>query len=110
MGILFLTIVSISLIGICEVTSNLLFRRWAAPTGLDLSSLLISTMFFFFFVIAFVILQLLPVARRLASNPFYFDHRGSEFVMIVSLPLARLTFAPVLHFVVGYIILRRSKA
>jgi Na+-transporting methylmalonyl-CoA/oxaloacetate decarboxylase gamma subunit len=108
LGILFLTVVSISLIGICEVAGNLLFRRWLAPAGLELSSVLISTVFFFLLVLAFVIRQLSPVVHHFANNLFYFDHRGSEFVMMVSLPLARLAFLPALHFIVAYITLRRA--
>ena len=106
LGILFLTVVSISLIGICEVAGNLLFRKWLAPADLKLSSVLISTMFFFLLVTAFVIRQLSPVVHHFANNLFYFDHRGSEFVMMVSLPLARLAFLPLLHFIVAYITLR----
>jgi uncharacterized membrane protein len=108
LGILFLTVVAISLIGICEVVGNLFFRRWLAPTGLELSSVLISTAFFLLLVLAFVIPQLSPVVRHFTDNPFYFDHRGSELFMMVSLPLARLAFLPVLHFIVAYITLRRA--
>jgi hypothetical protein len=108
LGILFLTVVSISLIGICEVAGNLLFRRWLAPAGLERSSVLISTVFFFLLVTAFVIRQLSPMVHHLANNLSYFDHRSSEFVMMVSLPLARLAFLPVLHFIVAYITLRRA--
>jgi hypothetical protein len=108
LGILFVTVVSISLIGICEVAGNLLFRKLLAPAGLELSSILISTVFFFLLVLAFLIRQLSPVVHHLATNLFYFDHRSSEFVMMVSLPLARLAFLPVLHFIVAYITLRRA--
>jgi hypothetical protein len=60
------------------------------------------------FLFVGVIRQLSPAVPHFANNSFYFDHRGSEFVMMVSLPLARLTFLPLLHFIVAYITLSRA--
>ena len=108
LGSLLLTVVSISLIGICEVGGNVLFRRLLAPNGLEFSSILISTVFFILLVMAFVVPQLSQVVRRFADDTLYFHHHRLELLMMLSLPLAQLALPPALHFIVAYITLRRA--
>lgn len=101
LGSLFLTVVSISLIGSCEIIGNRLFRRRLAPTGLRFSSILISMLLFTVLVIGFVSPELSQVLTQYANNTHYFYHHGSEMLMILSLPVARLVLLPGLYFVIA---------
>jgi hypothetical protein len=101
LGSAVLTVVSISLIALCVVFGNRVFRRRFVPAPLPFSSLLISTGLFLVLVLAFVLPQLLQVLRQYADNTHYFYHHSSELLLMFSLPLARLVLLPAAYFVIS---------
>jgi len=105
-GSALLTLVSISLIALCVVFGNRVFRRRFAPTPLPFSSLLISTGLFLVVVLPFVLPQLFQVLRQYADNTRYFYHHSSDLFLMFSLPFARLVLLPVAYFVISRSVLR----
>jgi hypothetical protein len=101
-----LTVVSISLIALCVVFGNRVFRRRFVPAPLPFSSLLISTALFLVVVLAFVLPQLFQVLRQYADNTRYFHYHSSELLLMFSLPFARLVLLPVAYFVISRSALR----
>ena len=68
LGSLFLTVVSISLIAVCEIGGNRLFRSRLVSPGFGFSSIVASTLFFIVLVLAFVLPEFSQVIRRCADN------------------------------------------
>lgn len=106
LGSLFLTVVSISLIALCEVGGNRLFRRRLVSSGFSSLSLAVSTLLFVLLVLAVVLPELSEIIKRYADDTRYFYHHGSELFMMLSLPLARLVLLPLVHFLVARATLR----
>ena len=52
-------------------------------------------------MLIFVIPELYQLLGRYADNTRYFHRHGWEFLMMLSLPLARLIFLPLIHFAVA---------
>jgi hypothetical protein len=99
LGSALLTAVSISLIVVCIVVGNRLFRRWSTTVQLRLSTLLLSTALFLLVVLVFVVPQFGQVISAYANRTHYFYHHGSELLLMFSLPLARLVVLPTVYFV-----------
>jgi hypothetical protein len=106
LGSALVTIVSISLIALCVVFGNRVFRRRFAPAPLPFSSLLISTGLFLVVVLAFVLPQLSQVLRQYFDDTRYFYHHTSELLLMLSLPFARLILLPLAYFVISRSALR----
>jgi hypothetical protein len=106
LGSALLTVVSISLIALCVVFGNRVFRRRFVPAPLPFSSLLISTGLFLVVVLAFVVPELFQVIRQYADNTHYFYHHSSELLLMFSLPFARLVLLPAAYFVISKSALR----
>jgi hypothetical protein len=105
LGSLFLTVVSISLIAVCEIGGNRLFRSRLVSPGFGFSSIVASTLFFIVLVLAFVLPEFSQVIRRCADNARYFYQHSSELFLMLSLPLARLVILPAVHFCVARAVL-----
>jgi hypothetical protein len=101
LGSALLTGVSISLIALCVVVGNRIFRGRFASAPLPFSSLIISTGLFLVVVLAVVLPQLFQLLGHYADNTRYFYYRSSELLLMVSLPSARLVLLPACYFFIS---------
>ena len=110
LGSLFLTITAICLIGLCEVVGNRIFRARFLTPSFSSSATLLSSALFTALVLIFVLPELYQLLGRYADNTRYFYRHGGEFLMMLSLPLARLLFLPLVHYAVASTLLVRPAA
>jgi hypothetical protein len=101
LGSLFLTAVAICIIGFCEVVGNRFFRARFSSSSFSSSATLLSSALFAALVLVFVSPELYQLLGRFADNARYFSRHGTEFLMMLSLPLARLVLLPLIHFAVA---------
>ena len=96
-----LTLVSIMLIALAILAGNRLFRRRFSSPRFTRPSLFVSSALFTVVVLLFVLPPLSQVLTQYANNTRYFYHHGSEFLLMLSLPIARLVALPTFYYFLG---------
>jgi hypothetical protein len=106
-GSLSLTLISVTLIAGAAVVGNRVFRKQTGAAALRASSLALSTILFACLVFGLTAREFSALLDTYASNTSYFYRHGSELLMALSLPLARLLLIPCLYVLAARLTLPR---
>jgi uncharacterized membrane protein len=106
-GSLSLTLISITLIAGAAVVGNRVFRKQTGAASMQSSSLALSTILFTCLVFGLTAREFSALLDTYSSNTSYFYRHGSELLMALSLPLARLLVIPCLYFLAARLTFRR---
>jgi len=99
LGALLLTVVSITAIGLCILLGNRLFIRWVS-NPLDRKNIAHSTILFSLFVMVVVLPEIGGIIDSAAHNLSHTYRNPADVLLMISLPVIRLTLLPAFYYLV----------